>query len=466
MISKLIKFVILTRFSKPYLAFLGGVALLYTIPAVIAPHTNNDTGFLTFYKYYVTGTLTFLFIMSVLTGGLAVTESDRQYLFTLPLKKRDLVLALYVMQFIGFGISILFFYGWFLPYINIPAYLLLIDTILLSLFLTSLTILATFMDLKSRVIFSLILSLLNLLALLNIPISPVIAFIGSQFYDSFFLIFISLITITISISKLDKIEFELTRTIIRASSSIYSESKSFVGLKPIQAVYKLNYNTLFFQGRINLGGSTRYSTARIRMSRMIIFPLIFSLIYLIVAILNNKYMLSIQIAINIVLAYIIFGLSFATLSNERLWLSITSLPSYIYLKHLFISKMLSILTLISPFIIANFILYLIGNTSALISLIIEIAIFPSMSIIYTYLYSHASPIQVIEDITPNIQFNLRQLFIVLLSYSVLGIVIGAFYYIPFLILIIILINGFSLYIVLNKNISMNLVNRLVERGFV
>jgi len=199
---------------------------------------------------------------------------------------------------------------------------------------------------------------------------------------------------------------------------------------------------------------------------MIIFPLIFSLIYLIVAILNNKYMLSIQIAINIVLAYIIFGLSFATLSNERLWLSITSLPSYIYLKHLFISKMLSILTLISPFIIANFILYLIGNTSALISLIIEIAIFPSMSIIYTYLYSHASPIQVIEDITPNIQFNLRQLFIVLLSYSVLGIVIGAFYYIPFLILIIILINGFSLYIVLNKNISMNLVNRLVERGFV
>jgi len=103
------------------------------------------------------------------------------------------------------------------------------------------------MDLKSRVIFSLILSLLNLLALLNIPISPVIAFIGSQFYDSLFLIFISLITITISISKLDKIEFELTRTIIRASSSIYSESKSFVGLKPIQSVYKLNYNTLFFK---------------------------------------------------------------------------------------------------------------------------------------------------------------------------------------------------------------------------
>jgi hypothetical protein len=113
MILKLIKFVILTRFSKPYLIFLIIIAGLYIIPSAISHSNTTDTGFMSFYKYYVFGTLTFLFIMSLLTGGLAVTESDRQYLFTLPLSKKDLGIALFFMQFLGFGISVLFFYGVF-----------------------------------------------------------------------------------------------------------------------------------------------------------------------------------------------------------------------------------------------------------------------------------------------------------------------------------------------------------------
>lgn len=468
MILKLIKFVILTRFSKPYLIFLIIIAGLYIIPSAISHSNTTDTGFMSFYKYYVFGTLTFLFIMSLLTGGLAVTESDRQYLFTLPLSKKDLGIALFFMQFLGFGISVLFFYGVFLPLISIPAYLLAIDLIMLSLFLTSLTILATFMDLKNRIAYAVILSLFNFIGIFNIPLSPITAFIGTHLYDSLFLIFLSIALLTISFSKLKNIEFELIRTILRSSSTYYKEIRSFVGLKPISAIYRLHFNTLFFQGRINIAGASRYSSARIRLTKLVIFPAIFALIFLIVNVflLKGKYITGIEIGLNIILAYIVFGLSFSTLSNERLWLSITSLPSHVYLRHLLLSKALAIFVLLSPFIIANLVMYLLGFEVALVSAIAEFAIFPSISAIYTYLYSFATPIQITDDIVPTMQFNLRQAIIVLLSYSVIALVIGAFYLQYFLIASIIVVNLAFAYILLNKSIHRNLVNRLAEKNFV
>lgn len=468
MISKLIKFVILTRFSKPYLIFTIIIILLYLSPAVISHSNSSDAGFLSFYRYYVIGTLTFLFAMSLLTGGLAVTESDRQYLFTLPLRKRDLSLALFFMQFLAFGISVILFYGVFLPLVNIPITLLVFNLIMLSLLLTSLTILATFMDIKSRAIYAFILSSLNILAIFNIPLSPVMAFIGSHFYDSLFLIFLSISLLALSFSKLKNIEFELTRTILISSSSYFKENRSFIGLDAVRAIYKLHFNTLFFQGRINIAGATRYSTSRIGLTKVLIFPFIFAIIFIIVTlvILHGRFFNLIETVVNVILAYIVFGLSFSTLSNERVWLSITSLPSYVYFKHLLISKVLAIFVLLSPIMVANLVLYFFGQTIALTAFISELLIFPTVSSLYTYLYSFATPVQLTEEITPTLQFNLRQAFIVLLSYSVIGLVVGALYSNIFLIAAIVLVNSLCAYIILSKRVHRSLVNRLVEKGFV
>src|SRR6266516_6462281 len=51
--------------------------------------------------------------MSLLFGGLFVMKSDRDYLLTLPLKRRDLSLSLFIAQFVGSGITILFLYGFY-----------------------------------------------------------------------------------------------------------------------------------------------------------------------------------------------------------------------------------------------------------------------------------------------------------------------------------------------------------------
>src|SRR5438093_5065826 len=112
MLAKLVKFVLLTRFSKPLLAL---VTFFLAYDVVIRAFTmGNSPEFSGGFSYYAVGASIFFIAVSLLFGGLFVLKSDRDYLLTLPLKRRELSLSLFTAQFVGSGITILFLFGFYL----------------------------------------------------------------------------------------------------------------------------------------------------------------------------------------------------------------------------------------------------------------------------------------------------------------------------------------------------------------
>src|SRR6266850_1779512 len=111
MLAKLVKFVLVTRFSKP---LLGLVTFFLAYDVVIrAVTTGNSPEFSGGFSYYAVSASIFFIAVSLLFGGLFVLKSDRDYLLTLPLKRRELSLSLFTAQFVGSGITILFLFGFY-----------------------------------------------------------------------------------------------------------------------------------------------------------------------------------------------------------------------------------------------------------------------------------------------------------------------------------------------------------------
>ncbi|MEM3670800.1 MAG: hypothetical protein QW767_03545, partial [Thermoprotei archaeon] len=134
MLSKLIRFVLTTRYSKQLLIFLtlivvydfflGFVARLKPIPAFSDYAVLSVTGF------SITG---------VALGGLVVMSSDRDYLFTLPLPKSQLALAVFIAQFVSMGFSLMMFLGFYVPVLSEPPVVSVSYVVLLGLFMTALS---------------------------------------------------------------------------------------------------------------------------------------------------------------------------------------------------------------------------------------------------------------------------------------------------------------------------------------
>ena len=127
MLPSLLKFVIRTRFSRPFLAFIALlVAYSIGISRVIPPGQESlilgDFG---------TAIIALFLAMALATGGVMVLKSDRDYLFTLPLSTRDLSISIYFSQFIAYGVTVMFMFIYLAPSFSSP--LQAIDLVALAL---------------------------------------------------------------------------------------------------------------------------------------------------------------------------------------------------------------------------------------------------------------------------------------------------------------------------------------------
>src|SRR5207245_10686251 len=109
MLAKLVKFVLLTRFSKPLLGLVT-FFLIYDV-VIRAVTTGGSAEFSGGISYYAVGASIFFITVSLLFGGLFILKSDRQYLLTLPLKPRSVSLSLFTTQCVACGITIRFIFA-------------------------------------------------------------------------------------------------------------------------------------------------------------------------------------------------------------------------------------------------------------------------------------------------------------------------------------------------------------------
>lgn len=467
MLAKLVKFVLLTRFSKPLLGLIG-FFLAYDIIIGILTGGKSQvaTGAL---SYYAVGASIFFMTMSLLFGGLFIIKSDRDYLLTLPLTKKELSFSLFVAQFVGYGLTMLFLYGFYVAGAGdiTTIILLAVNLGVLACVVTSLGVISNILETWKRILLAIALTLWSLSSLLGFQLTPVSSFHGDVIYGTLALFVLAAAVMPIALRELANVELGSLRTLMRTTASEYKKNVSFAGKGPIRAVYSYHLSFLELVGRMNVAGSTSYRATRIKTRTVLLITIPTSIAYFVVTRLITR-VGPIVFVLPVFMGVIVLVLmSQGTLANERAWLAFTALDPATYLRHLLLSRVLSTLAIIGPFGIANIILAVLGDATGFQSALVILVTIPAESILATYIIARVGAVyQVKEEGMMPGEFNLRQFGSILPIYAAIGLIIVSEYSALAAVIIAPVLTGLSALLLANSSLWRGIAYRLTERGFI
>ena len=469
MLAKLVRFVLLTRFSKP---LLGVIAFFLAYDIVIRALTNSP-GFSTGFSYYAVGATIFFITVSLLFGGLFILKSDRDYLLTLPLKRRDLSISLFTAQFVGSGITILFLFGFYLGGARAleATAVLIADLAILAAVVTALGVVSNILSTWLRAGLAVVLGLWCFSSILGNPFTPVSPFTGDLLYGSIVLFGLAVVIVPVALRELAYLELGSMRSMLRATSSQYKRTMSFSGRSPVRAIYSYHLSFLELVARVNLAGSTSYRATRVRTSTVLIISSALAAVYLSLGLSAFADLLStrpVVLILPILMGVITLVLmSQATFSNERGWLAFTAMDPAVYLRHLLLSRAVSTLAITGPFAVANIVLALRGVPVAVNSSIVLLITVSSASILATYLVARLGAVQQVkeEGMMPG-QFDLKQLLAIIPTYIVIILIVVSEISLIACIIVAGVLGILSLIMMISKGVWRGIAYRLTERGFV
>ena len=469
MLAKLVKFVLLTRFSKP---LLGVIAFFLAYDIVIRALTNSP-GFSTGFSYYAVGATIFFITVSLLFGGLFILKSDRDYLLTLPLKRRDLSISLFTAQFVGSGITILFLFGFYLGGARTleATGVLIADLAILAAVVTALGVVSNILSTWLRAGLAVILGLWCFSSILGNPFTPVSPFTGDLLYGSIVLFGLAVVIVPVALRELAYLELGSMRSMLRATSSQYKRTMSFSGRSPVRAIYSYHLSFLELVARVNLAGSTSYRATRVRTSTVLIISSALAAVYLSLGLSAFADLLStrpVVLILPILMGVITLVLmSQATFSNERGWLAFTAMDPAVYLRHLLLSRAVSTLAIIGPFGIVNSVLAFLGVSEGVNSSIVLLITVPSASILATYLVARMGAVQQVkeEGMMPG-QFDLKQFLVIIPIYIMVALIAVSEISLIGSIIIATVVGILALLMMASKSVWRGIAYRLTERGFV
>ncbi|HYB45546.1 MAG TPA: hypothetical protein VEC92_03395, partial [Nitrososphaerales archaeon] len=153
--------------------------------------------------------------------------------------------------------------------------------------------------------------------------------------------------------------------------------------------------------------------------------------------------------------------------NERIWLSLTSLPPATYFRHLVASKVISLLLILTPFAVADAALFALGYGEALGAFAVVVLVIPGAFVLEILWSAYVAPIQIKgEDMTMAAQFNLRQFATILPLIPAFLLASGAT-----LVPLIAAVGGAALIVIaafltMSRGFWSRVVVRLTENGFI
>ena len=469
MLLSLLKFVVRTRFSRPFLIFLAILLVYYIgISQTISPRSEG-----LILGYYGTAIVALFLAMSLAAGGVMILKSDRDYLFTLPLSTRDLSVSIFLSQFMAFGITILLMFGYLYQSLDSP--LFLVDLVALALTFTSLGVVAPAIATKVRIPLSAGLALWTLLAFVGFPFSPGSAFYGNLYDGTATLVALAAVTTAAAFRGLSRIELDMMKSLVRSTSTEVKSPISYAGKTPIGAIYSMNLSSISLAGRMNMAGASRYVSRRVKTKWVIAAASILAIAYYAFVIrlgppqpfTTGSDSLPTSVLVPVVLSFFAFFLSQSAITNERVWLSLTSLPPATYFRHLVISRVASLFLMLAPFIIVDAVLYASGYGETLGALAVTASVIPGSFVLEILWAAYIAPIQVKgDDLTMPAQFSLRQMSTAIPMVAVLVLVSVAVLF-PFIALIggIVLIAAAAA-LTTSTGFWSRVVTRLTENGFV
>ncbi|HZY47962.1 MAG TPA: hypothetical protein VFE96_09220, partial [Candidatus Bathyarchaeia archaeon] len=474
--AKLVKFVIVTRFSKPLLGLIAFFLVYETVIGTLTIGKGAAVG--TGFSYYAVGASIFFMTMSLLFGGLFIVKSDRDWLLTLPLSRRDLSVSLFIAQFLGYGITILFLYGFYVAAAGdlLTTIVLIVNLVILACVITSLGVISNILQTPRRIVLAVALTAWCVSSVFGIPFTPVSSFKGDFVYGSIALILLAAIAIPVALKELAYVELGSLRSLMRTTSSEYKKNMSFQGKSPLRAVYSYHLSFLQLVARMNVGGSTSYRAARVKTRTVLLISIIGGAIYLILTgfspfgglSLANERLRPAVFVLPVFMGMVVLVLmSQGTFSNERGWLAFTAMDPAKYLRHLLLARILSTLAIIAPFGVADIILAFMGDATGIRSAIVLLVTIPASSILATYILARLGVVYQVkeEGLMPG-AFDLRQFLTIIPIYAAVGLIILSEYSLDAGIVIATVLSAITIILLGRASIWRGIAYRLTERGFV
>ena len=469
MLRKLLSFVLRTRFSRPFLIL---VAIMVTYSLIIST-TIPPSGVTTILGYYASGIIAMFLAMALATGGVMVMKSDRDYLFTLPLSNRDLSLSIFFAQFIAYGTTVLFMFVYLAEAFTSP--LLVVDMIALALAFTSLGVIGPLIRTRVRIILAVGLALWTLLSFTSFPFTPASAFTGNLYGGTVTLLALTAVTVTFAFRGLGRIELDMMKSLVRTTASDIKSPNSYVGKSPLGAIYSMNLTNMSLAGRMNMAGTSRYVSKRVKTRWVALASTAAAIAFLVFALWLGPANMGNEVqngnAANVILAiglsFIGFFFSQSAITNERLWLSLTSLPPATYFKHLISSKVISLLVILVPFAAVDGILQAFGDPEAVGALLMILLVIPGAFVLEICWSAYIAPIQVKgDDMTMPAQFNLKQLAVALPMGGVVIVATIGVLFAPLAAVAGVVLCVLSAVLTLSRGFWSRVVTKLTENGFI
>ncbi|BFI76965.1 hypothetical protein [Sulfurisphaera ohwakuensis] len=462
MLSKLVRLILFSRFSKGGLIALIVITVLISLYSIIPTISKGIHSALP--SYYSIVYITAFYILFAYISGFTLMKADLDYLFTLPIDRKKLGIALYI--------SNLIIYLVFIVYLTSFSYNsgLLIISPLLGISLLSLNLTLQEVRTSYKILIIVVVALWLLSPLFGFEYSPTSAAFGYLYESLSVTLPYTVILTIISIRKIGNYDQILMKKVSR-TSGIVEHPISFTTSSPFKAILQLKLTYFSVTGRTGFYTfSGNYSMKVVKMNWIILITSALAVVYFIVF----RYLLltsieSLNAGVSIVTSYIaIFSTLFVSMSNlmnERLWLTVPSI-GYKFFRYLMIATGVQSLIINIPFAISSFVLS-VWNPVFLKIGIALLLYTPLVCMLYTYLLALTIPMQLKDEFNPiNIEIRGKNF----LMGFVFGIVVIPILFVIFASLLILGISVLilailSVYLLQDKMIS-RVISKMTEAGYV
>ncbi len=405
---KLIWFVVKTRLSRPLiyitLFMVGysilGAAALYTGHAALSPSLVRQERTLAIIYMAI------LVFLTSMQGGVAVVKSDRDYLFTLPLSRREISLSLYVGQLMLSGIWVIVWLGWYLPFVRVPPQYAAPYMVMFVLLLTSLSASVAELEAKLRGLVSSLMAAWILLALAGVPISPGAALNGQYLAGTLTTAAFSIgLTYYVLARRLSKAPLLYSfPTPSKGSEREEGTTIGFSDVRGLRAVLRMRLAAVTLTGRIGgmSAGGSRFVYRRYPIRRFLGYLWLGTMVATITAVIVIRAFMptalnSIQTARTMssdqaglvalivptfVVLVMIDSTSIGQVGFERPWLAFTSVRPSDYLRTAALAQALLAFLIAAPFGVAYGVLALIGLRYAVDFIPQLVVAGPAFAVIY------------------------------------------------------------------------------------
>lgn len=468
MLAKLVKFVILSRFSKYLLAFF----VFFLFYDIFTPRSFQGTGFLSFFG---PGMLAIVLSIPIVAGGVATLKSDRDFLFLLPVSRFHLAISLFFAQFIAYGLMAFFLVGYFLPLSGLSSIYPL--TVFFSLGVAAASLSSIFFphSLQTRVLFAFLIATWCLSSIAGFKFSPGSLFSSTPNYGAASIFLLVAATFPLALLNLSRSELGLMKSVVSSTSKEEVKQKSFEGLSPSKAIFAYHFSMIEVSGRLNVPGGAVYRSARISIWKAVALTSSLAALYFFLTLKFNDIIASkfdfgtadpliFLSSIYITISPAFMGI--VALGNERLWLGFSAVNPYFYLRSLTVAKALSLFVMLSPFVVADLLLGLMGYSSAFCAAVAISFISPSCLVFMIYLYGLLSPLQIREDLYMPGQTGLKQVIGGFSLFLAIFLTVLSLTSIYVAVLCSAIVMCASAYLLKSRDVASKIIRSMVESGFV